>query len=308
MEVEPITLPESPVKPSKPFFALVLSFVLPGVGQVYNGQLKKGILLFALLIFMVLFLGVSRLAATFHGLVSGLAFEIVLRLYAMIDAFVVARKNRNQPQTFAPGYVHLVVGIMLAIPLSLNAHWILRVRAFTIPSTSNEPTIKLGDQVIVDEMAYGDGAIGAGDLVAYKGSDGLFYISRIIGTPGDRLDINKDIPTINGKPFAVSVLSELSGDAYCPVPGTVVQLLQETLPTGYQHFAYRFKVPFDTTKTNIKGIVVPEGCYYLMSDNRDCSMDSRYKGFIKRSDILGPVIFCYWSKDITRISRTFRYQ
>ncbi|MBA3987035.1 MAG: signal peptidase I, partial [Flavobacteriales bacterium] len=72
------------------------------------------------------------------------------------------------------------------------------------------------------------------------------------------------------------------------------------LPNGHKHLIYKFKQPFDSTKTNIKNIIVPSDSYYLLGDNRDNAADSRYEGFVSKDRIKGRIIYSYWGRTLTK--------
>ena len=75
---------------------------------------------------------------------------------------------------------------------------------------------------------------------------------------------------------------------------------EEELPNGHKHLIYKLKTPYDSTKTNIKNIVVPSDSYYLLGDNRDNAADSRYEGFISKDRIKGRIIYSYWGRTGTK--------
>ena len=130
--------------------------------------------------------------------------------------------------------------------------------------------------------------------------DGQYYIHRVVGLPDDTLDINNDVVTINGKQSKETFIKETKTQE------ANVSEFEEELPNGHKHRIYKFKEHFDSTKAYIKNIIVPDNNYYLLGDNRDYVMDSRYIGAIFKDRIYGKILYSYWGKSIDRINIDFR--
>ena len=289
-------------KQRKAFIAFLLSLVLPGLGQVYNGQPKKAAVFFGLLIFFPLLFDLTSAAAFFYGLATLLFIEIVLRIYIIIDGVKNAKRQKEYIlKSYNTWFYYLLIAVvMFAILWALDARSVLGMRTFELPSPSNNPTFQVGDWVVADMRAYKNKELAYGDMVVFNSSEGQIWTFRVIGLPNDKLELNDNIVTINGKPGKVTFIKDTMND------GVSVSEFIEELPNGHQHHIYKFKQPYDSTKTTIKDIVVPTGNYYLLGDNRDNAADSRYNGFIKRQDILGRIIYSYWGKTSDRININFR--
>lgn len=133
----------------------------------------------------------------------------------------------------------------------------------TIPSSSMENTISPGDRICGSRLSYVFSDINRGDIVIFNfEEEGKYLVKRVIGLPGDNISIT------DGKIF-------VNGD-----------MLEETYTKG------------TTLKGNLedKTMVVPEGKYFLLGDNRENSRDSRYwaNPFIDREDIIAKVFFRYF--------------
>jgi signal peptidase I len=144
------------------------------------------------------------------------------------------------------------------------------VQAFQIPSPSMENTLLVGDYLLVNKLTYGGGSLGdyvmpyrqvrRGDIVVfhYPVSPAQHFVKRVIGVPGDRVRlINKQV-FVNGTPL---------------------------------------KEPYLQLRKLVEGgqLIVPEGHYFVMGDNRDDSYDSRYWGFVPQANIIGRPLLIYWS-------------
>lgn len=189
---------------------------------------------------------------------------------------------------------------------------------FRIPSGSMIPTLMIGDFILVNKFAYGlkvpftDLVLGdnsfnpvyiagksdpkRGDVVVFKYPKDLSvnYIKRVVGLPGDSLEIRNKVVYINDKAI---VPSEVDGKAIMADMDDKFKgynLKFYKLKTGeHEHIIQQdndnfFKVDFDK-------ITIPAGKFFMMGDNRDFSYDSRYWGFISHEQIKGRAMFVWFS-------------
>jgi signal peptidase I len=165
---------------------------------------------------------------------------------------------------------------------------------YSIPSTSMAPTLQINDHV----MAFGRREVARGDVVAYlfPKDRGTVYIKRVVGLPGDRIQMKAGVLHINGEPVKQERLSdaELRDDGSKPRP---VRQYLETLPGGVSHRIY------DEVENgfldNTAEVMVPAGHYFMMGDNRDNSSDSRVArhGPVPAANILCQPRLIYFSLD-----------
>jgi signal peptidase I len=179
-------------------------------------------------------------------------------------------------------------GWTLLIVLALRT---LLFQPFTIPSDSMEPLLRAGDYVITTKFDYGfsryspplglplfkgrvfEHSPRRGDVIVFKPPQNPHedYIKRLIGLPGDRVQLLGGRPYINGRAAAQTVL----GPARDPDdPARIVTAIRETLPDGPGYVIYQDPAPRDGETTGV--YVVPSGAYFFMGDNRDNSADSRW--------------------------------
>lgn len=221
----------------------------------------------------------------------------------------------------------------LALPLLL----VLTIRSviiepFKIPSGSMLPTLLIGDYLFVNKFSYGlkypfSEWLPGGPFYIYKASppkrgdvivflypkdESLNYIKRVIGTPGDTIEIRNRVLTINGKTMPLEELtgdqaqSELSRlDSSAKQDPARLQVFTEHLDTR-DHIAFFDRENFFAE--NFGPIKVPEDSYFAMGDNRDYSADSRYWGFVPMKNIKGRAIFIWLSlwTDFTNMQFFFR--
>jgi signal peptidase I len=190
------------------------------------------------------------------------------------------------------------------------------VEPFKIPSGSMIPTLLVGDLILVNKFTYGirlpviNTKITEGHapercdvmVFRYPPQPTLDYIKRVVGVPGDEVAyLNKRL-TINGEPVPTDSLPDyFDEDAMRyfkqfqeELGGHPHRLLNnEGVPAfvqGASNFAYR-----DNCRYSVEGVVckVPQGHYFMMGDNRDNSLDSRYWGFVPEANIVGKAFFVW---------------
>jgi signal peptidase I len=207
----------------------------------------------------------------------------------------------NKPKSGARGVLsEWVVTILLLLFGTTNL-----VQAFVIPSGSMESTLLVGDHLLVDKLAYAPSDafsstilpyqdIERGDIIVFRKPHELemTLVKRAIGLPGDRLRIVNKRLWINGKPV---------DEPYVQHETAYFADYRDNFPPSADLRAY----PGDVTPAgmemlrNVNGgeLVVPEGLYFALGDNRDYSLDSRYWGFVPRENIIGKPLIIYWSYD-----------
>ena len=174
-----------------------------------------------------------------------------------------------------------------------------------VPSGSMNPTIIEGDRVYVNKLAY-DLKVPfttwhiaqwanpqRGDIVVfYSPYDGTRLVKRVIGLPGDTVELRDDHLIINGQSVNYEPLNpDISGQL--PVDEQLQsQFATEQLPS---HPHPVMAIPGMPAKRTFGPVTVPPGHYFMMGDNRDNSFDSRYYGAVERSRILGKATDVVWS-------------
>ena len=176
------------------------------------------------------------------------------------------------------------------------------VQAFQIPSESMENTLLIGDYLLVNKLRYGGGKIGdafvpyqkvrRGDIVVfhYPINPAQHFVKRVIGVPGDHVHLREGRVWVNGLPLRepyvrhTSVVHDVYRDDFPQVDRIV--------PGEEAHWFVELKREVEHGE-----LVVPAGQYFVMGDNRDESLDSRYWGFVPRQNIIGSPLVIYWSID-----------
>src|SRR5512132_2533986 len=179
--------------------------------------------------------------------------------------------------------------IVIAVILALFVRtWV--VQAFKIPTGSMENNLLIGDHLLVNKFVFGPTLgrverallpmrdIRRGDVIVFKYPDepDRDFIKRVIGLPGETVEMKGKKMYINGQPLDEPYVHFLE-----PV-GEAQEITSYDLRENY-------------AKTT-----VPDGFYFVMGDNRDNSQDSRYWGFLPRSYIKGRALVIYWSYQADR--------
>ena len=300
IDEQPITIT---TKPRNGYIAFLLSLLTPGLGQVYNGQPKKAIIFLGLLLLYPFLFGLTRGTTFFYGLLSLLIIDVGLRIYIIFDGVKNAKRQKEYIlKPYNTWYYHLLIAIgIIVIIIVYDTTSVLGTQSFINYSTSNSPTLQDNDRLIADMRAYKNNEPDYGDIVVYSGYDGQFSTFRIVGRPNDNIELIDNIVSINGKLSKATFIKETTNDE---MP---ILEFEEEFPNGHKHLIYKFKQPYDSTKTNIKNIIVPPDSYYLLGDNRDNAADSRYEGFINKNRIKGRIVYSYWGQaGIQRMNIDFR--
>ena len=215
-------------------------------------------------------------------------------------------------------FVEIVKTVAYALLIALFLR-VLFFQPFTIPSASMEPTLLEGDYIIVSKFSYGysrhsipfspplfkgrimERAPERGDIIVFKlPRDGRTdYIKRLIGLPGDRVQMRQGRLWINGKEVVDKELPPVMIDSGYGFTRNV-QRFKETLPGGRTFVTYDFGPDGDVDNTPT--FVVPEGHFFFMGDNRDNSLDSRVPaeigvGFVPAENLVGKaqIILLSWN-------------
>ncbi len=224
----------------------------------------------------------------------------------------MSEKSQTKPNALWENVKVIIQALLLAMVIRT-----VFFQPFTIPSGSMMPTLLVGDYLFVNKFSYGyskyslpfspnlfSGRILAsepkrGDIVVFRlpSNTSVDYIKRVVGLPGDRIQMIDGVLHINGAAVPKVEDGKFTSD-YGMEPGENMPVYRETLDNG---------VTFDTLDQspvsrgdNTREFIVPEGHYFMMGDNRDNSLDSRFDvGFVPAENLVGraSVIFFSLGKD-----------
>jgi signal peptidase I len=184
----------------------------------------------------------------------------------------------------------LVIAVVLALFIRTFV-----VQAFKIPTGSMEPNLLIGDHLLVNKFMFGPHLFGVEetvlpmqnierlDVVVFKYPEDpeRDFIKRVIGLPGEQVEVRRKRVFVNGK-----MLDEPYAHYLEPLP-----------PLSGEPDANGTATTSADPRENYGPFTVPAGHYFVMGDNRDNSQDSRYWGFLPRDYIKGQALVIYWSYD-----------
>lgn len=255
-----------PRKYKDPWFAVFLSRLLPGLGQLYEGKSLMG----AVLLFCFVFFGL--IDDTYTGFAS---FPSILTAVGAYHAYAAFPRRQSLPQVVRQSrrsLIVLITGLILALGLISSSipNWIKQeVEPFNIPSESMQPTLQVGDQILVAQSD--DYTPKLGDIIVFAAPPSaqdpeseyidengeLYYVKRVIGTPGQQVEISQGRVYVNDVPLAESYIAAMPAYHWGPK-------------------------------------VVPSGTYFVLGDNRNNSFDSHVWGFVPQENIVGEAYKIYW--------------
>ncbi|MBM4127126.1 MAG: signal peptidase I [Nitrospira sp.] len=186
----------------------------------------------------------------------------------------------------------IIVALLLAFAIRVFV-----VQAFKIPSGSMIPTLQIGDHILVSKLTYGlqwpadcrlqwnfspvncytsrtvveFGKPQRGDIVVFRfpEDEEKDFIKRIVGTPGDTVQVRNKVILVNGEPLDDKAFTQRVDPGM--IDGTI------------------------SPRDNFGPVTVPEDSYFVMGDNRDQSLDSRFWGYVREEKIRGKAFRIYWS-------------
>jgi signal peptidase I len=274
------------IKPRKPIVALLLSAILPGFGQLYNGEVNRGIWLFIAFVFVNI-PWLALIGLTISGvlllplLLLTLATAVAIWVFGMRDAW----RHAKARQDFVPerwqcsGLFALVFIIcnLIALPaltMHVRAHY---VQPFRIPSASNEPSVMRGDFIFADMRYNCPGCkyrIEQGDIAVFAEPNNRtrLFIKRIIGLPGDVVTIQGTTVSVNGESLTAGTTDAGSGE--------FIERSSDGREWAVQWNPARAVGGNDT-------YTVPPGHVFVLGDNRSNSVDSRQIGTVPMQDVVG---------------------
>jgi signal peptidase I len=280
--------------PRRPLVAALLSIALPGLGQIYNGEINKGLWLFlgfALAgvaggVFATLYAPSALMAPLL--VLAGLA-TLGIWLGSILDAWREAKRAEPAPRRdwqvsglyallFLLGNAALYFGLVSGV----NAHL---VRTFTTPGASMTPSLLGGDYFLVD-MRYNcplcKEHVARGDVgvFVYPDDRTFYYVKRVIGLPGDRIALRGRELLVNGERLSGAEASD----------GDRIVVAEQSGERRWRVEWKKDKNPSDAEW------VVPPAAVFVLGDNRDETKDSRSFGFVPLADLVGKARQIWFSK------------
>ncbi|MEJ5028748.1 signal peptidase I [Comamonas sp. MYb21] len=303
---------------------LILAAFVAYMGAWYSGAIEGN---FALLLFLATVItGAYWLAERFYFFPRRQAAAAQLEASAaerrrQLDAQGITKVDGDDVQEgktrllMQPWWLDWTAGLFPVIAVVFILRSFL-FEPFKIPSGSMIPTLQVGDLILVNKFTYGvrlpvinkkitEGtAPKRGDVMVfrYPPQPSMDYIKRVVGVPGDevayinkRLTINgKAVPTTNQPDYfeqdAMRYFKQIEEQLGDKPHRSIINPDVPNFVQGVTDFKYK-----DNCRYSVEGVTckVPEGHYFMMGDNRDNSLDSRYWGFVPDANIVGRAFFVW---------------
>ncbi len=277
----------------RPWIAAILSFIMPGLGQVYSGMLARGLIWMLLCgissVGGLLILSHPTACSWTLGCAAGLA-QVAIWMAGAIDSYRCALRCKAdyELKDYNRWYVYVLLllmgtGSLLSYALNVRDHL---VQAFIVPGAVMYPTICPRDRLIAVKNAYRDADPQRGDLVLCVDPQNrrLFWIKRVIALAGDKVAVKDGNLHVNGVKLSLESIGPGA------VSGTTGQIFDEE-NNGAK---YRIFISQDHPAPDFPEITVPKNDCFVMGDNRNEALDSRYVGPIPITGIYGKFEYRYW--------------
>lgn len=267
------------IKKRRIWLAALLNILLPGLGYIYCGLVKRSLMIYVAL--LIIFMPFAYLV----WFAINRPFNILLFLFAVIliysflviDVILIANKSKAEYRLKFYNKWYYYLGYILICAFVLHPLFKLPVkifiaRAYKHPSGSMEPTLRPGDYIITNNFIYRFQEPKKGDIIVFKfpKDERKEFVKRIVAFGGDIVEIRSKILYINN--IAVDEPYKIINDP-------------NVIPSE------------QSRRDNMEPIEVPRNSYFVLGDNRDYSLDSRFFGIINRSSIKGKVSSIYFSWD-----------
>ena len=266
----------------EPLMGVLLSIVLPGLGQAYAGKIVRGVIaLLAVTLPLAGLIWYFLQPGVKIGFLSLVPFLAVLALDALIitDSYIQVMKYNaahDLKSSLSPRLTVLLVAGIASALLAVNFVYLgvrvidkTFVTSFIVPPDSMAPSIYSGERVFVDIGASGKSDMKRGSVVVYRSPilKRRVFIHRIVGLPGESVELKDHRVVINGVPIKESWCARIN---------------------------YYNRGTFGQKK---KPVIVPPDSYYVVGDASANSNDSRFQGFVPKSALIGRVFKIYYPFD-----------
>lgn len=200
-------------------------------------------------------------------------------------------RDKSQQQQFSTLREYFVTTVVCTIFALFVTTYV--VHPMTVPTPSMEPTILVGDRLLIDKFTVRNGFlpgiplsasrdINRGDIIVFKypNQPEVLYVKRTVGLPGETVEIRDKVVFIDGEPLDEDYKRHSDPVVY---------------PGGRIHFFNG-----ESVRDNFGPVRIPEDSYFMLGDNRDDSADSRWFGFLPRNHIVGRPLVVFWSYEDDR--------
>jgi signal peptidase I len=258
-------------KPRRPWIAALLTIFITGLGHLYSGKPLRGMILFFIgqFLFIVFAVAVNIITPNVFFVLPAVVVGIAFIVFCVVDVISIAKRKKANYELAKYNRWFVYIGCIFAALLVLNIYKYFVIipyfiQAYKLPTGAMEPALLIGDHFLVGKLIFKTTEPKRGDIIIFKypKDPNVDSLKRLIGEPGEKVEIIERTVYINGKPLKEDYVQYID-------PGS-----------AHQHYG---------------PISVPPECYFVLGDNRDNSADSRFWGCVPRENLLGKPLFIYWS-------------
>ena len=307
----------------KPWLAALLSLLQPGLGELYDGDARRAVTLWAIMLaadaaLIVAFQVEMPVLMILVGIALAVLALVMLRLFSVIQAFRSARRNsavgRQRYQRVWIYVAVLLAGAALqdatitfarSYSSCGNASGYRSSAVYSIPSESMAPALRPGEWILAEPQYFCRHEPRRGDIAVFVSprDRSATFVKRIVGLPGDRVQIVAGQLHLNGETVARDWMESSIHDDSVGNPRSATIFTEKLGDGAYYTVAIRSS---EAHLENTPEIVVPDGQYFVLGDDRDNSLDSRMPelGSIPRDLIFDRPALVLWSPSWDRIGRS----
>ncbi|MBN2590969.1 MAG: signal peptidase I [Sedimentisphaerales bacterium] len=291
--------------------ALMLSLIMPGLGQVYCGKLSRGFFLtFLNILPLPLILGLFLLSDSLMLApitVILILFGFAIQVFSIIDSSLLAKRAGAdyELKEYNRWYVYLLL-VLIVSGCTIGSGLYLRdqcLEAFSVPTASCYPSILPGDKILASKNAYKNTDPQRGDLIVFINPENrhVKFIKRVVAIAGDTVEMKNNELYINGQKLKVEKLPDSIFDKIRLDDSTKGEFYQETNDKT-QYKILLSDSPEKFTQQDFEKTTIPKYHCFVLGDNRNNSYDSRNFGCVPLATIIARADFVYWpAKDFSRL-------
>ncbi len=268
------------IKKRKPWLAALLNFFCAGTGQIYNGELKKGIFVYTLWWAILLLFRHFQVFHSLKGLFVGVAILGLFLIAITTEAFISALKKKDYQLKAYNKVIVYFIPYLLSVLINFSFGLLFKsaynnalynIKSFSIPSSSMNPTLQAGDRIMTDLRYFTIHPAQRGDLAVFPHphKPKFEFIKRIVALEGDTVKIQNGNLYMNEQKVEDRNINSDSSSFYEDSPAQVV----------------------------------PSGKAFMVGDNLNNSADSREWGFVDLNTLIAKPLYIYYSRDKTRIGK-----